>query len=99
MWEAIEGVVQRCPGMSAGSLVVPLLERCGIESALQLARFAHSRLPPLRLGLSVPSLHFHLSPGRLHRVMRVLDGALPSARLSSRSFAMFLQFALDITPP
>lgn len=62
-----------------GALVVPLLERCAIESGLQLARFAHPSLAPLRLGLTLPSLHFHLSPGRLHRVMRVLNGALPSA--------------------
>ena len=83
MWAATVSVPQRCLGMSIynSARMVPLLERCGIESALQLARFAHARLPPLRLGLSVPSLHFHLSPGRLHRVMRVLDGALPSARL------------------
>ncbi len=69
------------PGMAAedGTLVVPLLERCAIESALHLAKFSHPSLPPLRLALTLPSLHFHLSPGRLHRVMRVLDGALPRA--------------------
>jgi len=71
------------PGMAAedGTLVVPLLERCAIESALHLAKFSHPSLPPLRLALTLPSLHFHLSPGRLHRVMRVLDGALPRASL------------------
>ena len=75
-----------------GTLVVPLLERCAIESALHLARFAHPSLPPLRLGVTLPSLHFHLSPGRLHRVMRVLDRALPSACIASNEVTL-------LTPP
>lgn len=56
---------------------MPLLERCGLDIALQAARFPDPRFPLLRLQPSVPVLRFYLSPGRLGRLMRVLRGAFP----------------------
>jgi Repeating coiled region of VPS13 len=59
--------------------VVPVLERCQLDATLQVAKAQHSKLPPLRLGVTLPSLRFFISPARLHRVMRILHAALPSA--------------------
>ena len=59
--------------------MVPLLERCEMDATLHLAKSQHPKLPPLRLGLTLPTLRFYISPARLHRVMRILHAALPSA--------------------
>lgn len=61
----------------SGSCEVPLLERCGLDIALQAARFQDPRFPMLRLQPSVPVLHFYISPGRLGRLLRVLRAAMP----------------------
>lgn len=60
-------------------MVVPVIERCEMDAALQLAKADHPTLPPLRLGVTLPTLRFYISPARLHRVMRILHAALPSA--------------------
>ena len=64
---------------SSRSGVTQLLERCAFKAVLQLSRFSDVKLPPLRLKLTLPVLHFHLSPARLQRVMRVINAAVPSA--------------------
>ena len=61
------------------AVVVPVLERCELDATLHVAQAQHSKLPPLRLGVTLPSLRFFISPARLHRVMRILHAALPSA--------------------
>lgn len=58
-------------------MVIPVLERCELDAELQVAKAAHPVLPPLRLGVTLPTLRFFISPARLHRVMRVLAAALP----------------------
>lgn len=67
--------------------MVPVLEQCEIDAALQLAKSDHPKLPPLRLGVTLPTLRFFISPARLHRVMRILHAALPSALLDSSASA------------
>ena len=57
--------------------LVPLLDRCGMEVGLQAARYPEPKYPTLRLSPTVPVLHFHLSPGRIGRLLRVINGALP----------------------
>lgn len=59
--------------------VIPLLERCGLTIAAQLARFPDPDRPALRLQPEVPRLRFHLSPGRLGCLMRVLRAAAPAS--------------------
>ena len=59
------------------AVVIPVLERCELDAELQVAKTAHPVLPPLRLGVTLPTLRFFISPARLHRVMRVLAAALP----------------------
>jgi Repeating coiled region of VPS13 len=66
-----------CAGGKA--VVVPVLERCEMDATLHLAKSQHPKLPPLRLGVTLPTLRFFISPARLHRVMRILHAALPSA--------------------
>ena len=64
---------------SSPSKALQLLERCAFKAVLQLSRFSDVKLPPLRLKLTLPELHFHLSPAKLQRVMRIVNAALPSA--------------------
>ena len=66
--------------------MVPVLERAEMEAALQAAKLEHATLPPLRLGITLPTLRFFISPARLHRVMRILRAALPGALPSVLSF-------------
>ena len=61
------------------AVVVPVLERCELDATLHLAKSQHPKLPPLRLGVTLPKLRFFISPARLHRVMRILHAAMPSA--------------------
>ncbi|RMZ56118.1 hypothetical protein APUTEX25_004542, partial [Auxenochlorella protothecoides] len=56
---------------------IPLLERCGLSVAAQLSRFPDPDRPAVRLQPAVPSLRFHLSPGRLRALLRVLRAVAP----------------------
>ena len=74
---------RRLPGSSSSSssaaqgALVPLLERCGMDIALQAARFPDPRFPMLKLQPSVPKLHFFISPARIGRLLRVLKAVVP----------------------
>lgn len=76
--EVIATAVQQSGGRALGGKVtfIPLLERCGTETTLQIARFPHPRLPSLRAQLTVPHLRFFISPARVRRVLTVLSAAL-----------------------
>jgi hypothetical protein len=77
--EAITAAVHESGGRALGgkAIFIPLLERCGTETTLQIARVPHPTLPSLRAQLTVPHLRFYLSPARVRRVLRVLRAALP----------------------
>lgn len=77
--EVVATAVQQSGGKVLGGKVtfIPLLERCGTETTLQIARFPHPRLPSLRAQLTVPHLRFFISPARVRRVLTVLRAALP----------------------
>ena len=77
--EAITLAVQQSGGRALGgrAIFIPLLERCGTETTVQIARFPHPQLPSLRAQLSVPQLRFFISPARVRRVLRVLRAAMP----------------------
>lgn len=62
---------------SSSSKGIPLLGECGMRVKLQVARFADPAQPLLKLQPSIPILHFHISPGRIQRLLRVLKGAFP----------------------
>ncbi|KAL4527774.1 hypothetical protein Ndes2437A_g02912 [Nannochloris sp. 'desiccata'] len=69
---------------SPSPLLVPLLDRCGMEVGLQAARYPDPKYPMIRLSPTIPVLHFHVSPGRIGRLLRVINGALPSAAESAQ---------------
>ncbi|KAK9834254.1 hypothetical protein WJX81_000411 [Elliptochloris bilobata] len=79
--EAISAAVERSAGVALGGAAtfIPLLERCGTETLLQVAQFPHPTLPTLRAQLSVPALRFFFSAARVQRLMRVLRFALPKS--------------------
>ena len=62
---------------------VPLLDRCGMRIGLQAARFPDPKYPAIRVSPTIPVLHFHFSPGRIGRLLRVINAVLPSASSSS----------------
>lgn len=64
-------------GHGGTSIFVPLLDRCGLQAALQAARFPHPSFPQIQTQLQVASLNFFFSPARIARVLRVVKAALP----------------------
>lgn len=64
--------------------MVPLLDRCGMDIALQAARFADPSRPMLRLQPTIPVLRFFFSPGRIGRLLRVIKGAIPGRPTQAR---------------
>jgi Repeating coiled region of VPS13 len=60
-------------------VLVPLLDRCGMEVGLQAARYPDPKYPMIRVSPTIPVLHFHVSPGRIGRLLRVINQALPSS--------------------
>jgi len=64
-------------------MLIPLLDRCGMEVGLQAARYPDPKYPMIRLSPTIPVLHFHASPGRIGRLLRVINGALPSGAAGS----------------
>ncbi|KAK9827173.1 hypothetical protein WJX74_009221 [Apatococcus lobatus] len=65
-------------GHGGTSVFVPLLDRCGLQAALQAARFPHPSFPQIQMQLQVASLNFFFSPARIARVLRVMKAALPA---------------------
>ena len=64
-------------GHGGTTVFVPLLDRCGLQAALQAARFPHPSFPQIQTQLQVASLNFFFSPARIARVLRVMKAALP----------------------
>lgn len=50
---------------------LPVLDECGIIISLQQIRVPHPLYPATRLAVRLPSLGFHFSPARYHRLMQV----------------------------
>ncbi|KAJ7011238.1 hypothetical protein NC653_001613 [Populus alba x Populus x berolinensis] len=56
---------------SEGVSFLPVIDRCGVILTLQQIRLENPSYPSTRLSVRVPSLGFHFSPARYHRLMRV----------------------------
>uniref|UniRef100_A0A6N2K527 PH domain-containing protein n=1 Tax=Salix viminalis TaxID=40686 RepID=A0A6N2K527_SALVM len=56
---------------SEGVSFLPVIDRCGVIVTLQQIRLENPSYPSTRLSVRVPSLGFHFSPARYHRLMRV----------------------------
>eukprot|EP01018_Ginkgo_biloba_P007485 Gb_23775 [translate_table: standard] len=50
---------------------LPVLDECGIIMSLQQIRVPHPTYPSTMLSVRLPSLGFHFSPARYHRLMQV----------------------------
>lgn len=62
---------------------LPVIEKCGIVLKLEQIQLENPFYPSTRLAVRLPSLGFHFSPARYHRLMQVLkifreeDGMIP----------------------
>nr|DAD18267.1 TPA_asm: hypothetical protein HUJ06_019730 [Nelumbo nucifera] len=50
---------------------LPVIDKCGVVLKLQQIRSPHPSYPSTRLAVRLPSLGFHFSPARYHRLMQV----------------------------
>jgi len=59
--------------------LLPVIDKCGIALKLQQIQLESPLYPSTRMAIRVPSLGFHFSPARYHRLMEILkffqDGA------------------------
>ncbi|KAK8614167.1 hypothetical protein V6N13_122539 [Hibiscus sabdariffa] len=51
---------------------LPVIEKCGVILKLQQIRIENPSYPSTRLAVQLPSLGFHFSPARYHRLMQVI---------------------------
>lgn len=57
---------------SDGINLLPVIDKCGIALKLQQIQLESPLYPSTRMALRVPSLGFHFSPARYHRLMEIL---------------------------
>ncbi|KAJ4951540.1 hypothetical protein NE237_028372 [Protea cynaroides] len=58
-------------GKSNGFSFLPVIDKCGIVLKLQQIRSQNPSFPSTRLAVRLPSLGFHFSPARYHRLMQI----------------------------
>uniref|UniRef100_A0A2C9U4Y6 Integrase catalytic domain-containing protein n=1 Tax=Manihot esculenta TaxID=3983 RepID=A0A2C9U4Y6_MANES len=58
-------------GKSNGVSFLPVIDKCGVIVRLQQIRLENPSYPSTRLSVRLPSLGFHFSPARYHRLMQV----------------------------
>ncbi|XP_052881690.1 uncharacterized protein LOC108482794 [Gossypium arboreum] len=54
-----------------GLSFLPVIDKCGVILKLQQIRLENPSYPTTRLAIQLPSLGFHFSPARYHRLMQV----------------------------
>ncbi|XP_043697676.1 uncharacterized protein LOC122648528 isoform X2 [Telopea speciosissima] len=59
-------------GKSSGFSFLPVIDKCGIVLNLQQIRSLNPSFPSTRLSVRLPSLGFHFSPARYHRLMQIV---------------------------
>ncbi|XP_048140983.1 uncharacterized protein LOC115736923 isoform X3 [Rhodamnia argentea] len=60
------------PTYLGGNTFLPIIDRCGVILALEQNRLEDPSYPSTRIAVRLPSLGFHFSPARYHRLMQVL---------------------------
>ncbi|GKU95670.1 hypothetical protein SLEP1_g9001 [Rubroshorea leprosula] len=55
-----------------GVSIFPVIDKCGVVLKLQQIRLKNPSYPSTRLAIRLPSLGFHFSPARYHRLMQVI---------------------------
>ncbi|KAI3453469.1 hypothetical protein Pfo_010132 [Paulownia fortunei] len=68
-----QGSLSRTDGSCKSSFIgfLPVIDRCGVFLKLQQIRSPVASFPSTRLAMRLPSLGFHFSPSRYHRLMQV----------------------------
>ncbi|KAL9231233.1 hypothetical protein vseg_006486 [Gypsophila vaccaria] len=56
----------------SGASLLPVIEKCGVVLVLQQIKVESPLHPSTRVAVRVPSLGFHFSPSRYHRLMQVV---------------------------
>ncbi|KAH7549714.1 hypothetical protein JRO89_XS13G0070800 [Xanthoceras sorbifolium] len=59
-------------GRRTGASFLPVIDKCGVILKLQQIRLENPSYPSMRLALRLPSLGFHFSPARYHRLMQII---------------------------
>ncbi|XP_023553987.1 uncharacterized protein LOC111811402 [Cucurbita pepo subsp. pepo] len=52
--------------------ILPVIDKCGVILTLQQIRLENPSYPSTRLAVRLPSLGFHFSPARYHRLLKIL---------------------------
>ncbi|KAL6906369.1 hypothetical protein ACP4OV_003970 [Aristida adscensionis] len=65
--------------------LLPVIDKCGIALKLQQIQLESPLYPSTRMAIRVPSLGFHFSPARYHRLMEILKIFQDSAGENSSS--------------
>ncbi|XP_062205491.1 uncharacterized protein LOC133907454 isoform X2 [Phragmites australis] len=65
--------------------LLPVIDKCGIALKLQQIQLESPLYPSTRMAIRVPSLGFHFSPARYHRLMEILKTFQDSASENSSS--------------
>lgn len=60
------------PSYLGGNTFLPIIDRCGVMLVLEQNRLEDPSYPSTRIAVQLPSLGFHFSPARYHRLMQVL---------------------------
>ncbi|KAK4746515.1 hypothetical protein SAY87_012827 [Trapa incisa] len=59
--------------ISSGEITfLPVIDKCGVSLHLQQIRMVNPSFPSTRLAVRLPSLGFHFSPARYHRLMQII---------------------------
>ncbi|XP_050141691.1 uncharacterized protein LOC126617690 [Malus sylvestris] len=59
-------------GGTNGVSLLPLFDKCGVNVNLQQIRLERPSYPSTRVAVRLPSLGFHFSPARYHRLMQIV---------------------------
>nr|AFN89138.1 vacuolar protein sorting 13 [Mesembryanthemum crystallinum] len=60
------------PGSKLSGTLLPVIDKCGVVLRLQQIKVESPLHPSTRVAVRVPSLGFHFSPARYHRLMQVV---------------------------
>ncbi|KAJ4777649.1 Pleckstrin (PH) domain-containing protein isoform 2 [Rhynchospora pubera] len=63
--------VETGPNPLGSNILLPVIDKCGIVVKLQQIQLENPCYPSTRLAVRLPSLGFHFSPARYHRLMAV----------------------------
>jgi vacuolar protein sorting-associated protein 13A/C len=70
-WKQLSSKRASSSGRESSVTFLPVIDKCGVLLKLQQIRRPNPAYPSTRLAVRLPSLGFHFSPARYHRLMQV----------------------------